>query len=62
MYFCNKVKNLMTICHIYIKNVNISVIFSKLTKGFEMSLIIKNAESLFERFENSIGNWAEKIF
>jgi len=27
-----------------------------------MALIIKNAETLFERFENSIGDWAEKIF
>jgi len=52
----------MTICHIIIKNVYKSVIFSKLTKGFEMALIIKNAESLFERFENSVGDWAEKIF
>ena len=52
----------MTICHIFTSNVNKSVIFSNLTKGFEMAIIIKNAESLFERFENSIGNWAEKIF
>jgi len=27
-----------------------------------MSLIIENAESLFERFENSIEKWAEKVF
>ena len=52
----------MTICHIFIYSFNKGVIFSKLTKGFEMALIIKNAESLFERFENSIGDWAEKIF
>lgn len=31
-------------------------------KGFKMSLIIKNAETLFERFEAKIENWAEKIF
>ena len=52
----------MAICHIFIENSNKGVIFSKLTKGFEMALIIKNAETLFERFENSIGEWAEKIF
>ncbi len=52
----------MTNCHIILLFFNKSVIFSKLTKGFEMALIIKNAESLFERFENSIGDWAEKIF
>jgi len=27
-----------------------------------MSIIIKNAESLFERFESSLEIWAEKIF
>jgi len=27
-----------------------------------MSLLIKNAESLFERFENEIEKWAEKVF
>jgi len=27
-----------------------------------MSIIIKNAESLFERFENSLEIWAKKIF
>jgi len=52
----------MTICHIFILKINITVIFIKLYKGFDMAIIIKNAESLFERFENSIGNWAEKIF
>jgi len=36
----------MTICHIIIKNVYKSVIFSKLTKGFEMALIIKNLKDL----------------
>lgn len=52
----------MTICHIFIWESNKSVRFFKLTKGFEMAIIIKNAESLFEKFENSIGDWAEKIF
>jgi len=27
-----------------------------------MSLVLKNAESLFEKFENCIEEWAEKIF
>jgi len=27
-----------------------------------MSLLIKNAETFFERFENSMEKWAEKIF
>jgi len=27
-----------------------------------MSLLIKNAETLFERFENRIEMWAEKLF
>jgi len=27
-----------------------------------MSVVIKNAESLFQKFENSIGEWAEKLF
>ena len=52
----------MTICHIIFNNVNKCVLLSKFNKGFDMALIIKNAESLFERFENSIGDWAEKIF
>jgi len=27
-----------------------------------MSLLIKNAETLFERFENKMEIWAEKLF
>jgi len=27
-----------------------------------MSLFIKNAESLFEKFESHLENWAEKLF
>ena len=52
----------MTICHIFYKECQNRVVFSKLTKGFKMSIIIKNAESLFERFEKNVGIWAEKIF
>ncbi len=52
----------MTNCHIYIKKSKYIVIFLKFTKGFEMALIIRNAESLLEKFENSIEEWAKKIF
>ena len=52
----------MTKCHIFYKGCQKVVVFFKLTKGFEMSILIKNAETLFERFENSVGEWAEKIF
>jgi len=31
-------------------------------KGYEMSIIIKNAESMFERFESKMERWAEKLF
>lgn len=31
-------------------------------KGYKMSIIIKNAESLFERFESKMEIWAEKLF
>jgi len=27
-----------------------------------MAIILENTKSLFERFENSIENWAEKLF
>ncbi len=33
-----------------------------LNKGDAMSLIIKNAENLFEKFERRLENWAEKLF
>jgi hypothetical protein len=62
MVFCNKVNILMTICHKIKIKLQLSVIFSKLIEGFTMLIIIKNAESLFERFENSLELWAEKVF
>jgi len=31
-------------------------------KGCKMSIIIKNAESMFERFESKMERWAEKLF
>jgi len=35
---------------------------SNLTKGYDMSIIIENAQSLFQRFENSVEEWADKLF
>ena len=52
----------MTKCHsfsLYTKNLVVYVIFNK---GFVMSMIIKNAESIFEKFERSIEMWASKVF
>lgn len=39
------------------------VIYSKLKtkKGKIMALIVKKAESLFERFENQMELWADKL-
>ena len=31
-------------------------------EGFKMSIIIKRAESLFEKFEKGCEIWAEKLF
>lgn len=31
-------------------------------KGYKMAIIIKNAESFFEKFENKMEIWAEKLF
>jgi len=31
-------------------------------KGYKMSIIIMNAESLFEKFESKMEIWAEKLF
>lgn len=52
----------MTICHTFIQKITISVVFTKLTKGFEMSILLKNAESLFERFEKVVEEIAERVF
>jgi len=56
------VKDLMTICHIILKKITKSVVYTKLTKGFEMSILLKNAESLFERFEKVVEEIAERVF
>ncbi len=31
-------------------------------KGLQMAIIIKNVETLFERFENKVEKWATKVF
>jgi hypothetical protein len=60
--FAKNVKDSMTICHIIIQNITKSVVFIKLTKGFEMSILLKNAESLFEKFEKVVEEIAERVF
>lgn len=62
MLFCPLVKYLMTICHINISNIKKYVLYVNFIKGFDMSIVIKNVESLFEKFEKSIEIWAEKLF
>ena len=54
----------MTFCHTFYILLQYGVIlFQFITnKGNKMSIIIKNAENMFERFETSIEKWAEKIF
>ena len=52
----------MTICHIFNAIVKKYVVLNKLFKGFEMSILIENAQSLFQRFENSIEILAERFF
>jgi len=39
---------------------SIDEIYSK--KGYKMSIIIKNAESMFEKFEKRMEEWAERLF
>jgi len=31
-------------------------------EGYKMSIIIKNAETMFEKFESKMELWAEKLF
>jgi len=38
-----------------------AIITLNLNKGYKMSIVIKNAENFFERFENKLEEWAEKI-
>ena len=44
----------MTNCNNFYTYSHNCVKLSQKLKGYEMSMIIKNAESLFERFENSV--------
>ena len=62
MFFCNKVKENMANCHTFLNYMKKCVVYVIFNKGYVMSMIIKNAESLFERFENSIEMWASKVF
>ncbi|PHQ91886.1 MAG: hypothetical protein COB42_02740 [Sulfurimonas sp.] len=62
MLFCPLVKHLMTICNINVNNNKKYVLYVNFIKGFDMSIVIKNVESLFEKFEKSIEIWAEKLF
>ncbi len=62
MIFGINVKDYMTNCHTFIEKITKSVVFTKLTKGFEMSILLKNAESLFERFEKVVEEIAERVF
>ena len=47
-YFLYKSKKMCTIC--------------QLIKGYEMVMMVKNAQSLLEKIENNIEIWAERIF
>ena len=50
----------MTKCNIFYIFLKLRVVFEKL-EGFKMSLIVKNAQSLLERFESSIEKLAERF-
>ena len=52
----------MTICHIFNTFVKKYVVLSSLFKGFKMSILIENAQSLFQRFENNIEILAKRFF
>lgn len=52
----------MSFCHIFKVNLHFFIKFVNKCKGYEMSVVIKNAESLFQRFENCVQIWAEKLF
>lgn len=52
----------MSICNIFYNKVSKCVVLSKLIKGFVMSEMIKNAETLLERVEKTIEIWASKVF
>jgi len=47
-YFLSIIKKMCTIC--------------QLIKGYKMSIMVKNAQSLLKKIENNIEIWAERIF
>lgn len=51
----------MTKCNIFYTFLKLCVVFKKI-EGFKMSIIVKNAQSLLEKFENSLEIWAKKLF
>ena len=52
----------MTNCHKYLLFVIFYIESTHKLKGYEMLPIIKNAESLFEKFEVCVEEWAKKLF
>lgn len=52
----------MTICHIFSIIRKIILEFGRLIKkGCIMAVIIKQAETFFERFEHTLEVWADKV-
>lgn len=56
------VKKSMTICNIFYSFVKKSILFEIKKEGLKMKMVVKNAKSLFERFENSLERLAEILF
>lgn len=52
----------MTKCNIFNSSVKKYVLFENKPKGFEMKIIVKNVETLLEKFENSLEKWADILF
>jgi len=62
----NFITKSIKICQFAIFFIKISILWNiyikKRKKGDKMSLLIKNAETLFEKFEYQMEIWAEKLF
>jgi hypothetical protein len=52
----------MTKCNIFYTNDKKCVLFVNYLKGFTMSLMVKNAQSWLEKFENRLETIAERLF
>jgi hypothetical protein len=52
----------MTKCNIFNCGVKKYVLFENKRKGFKMKIIVKNVETLLEKFENSLEKWADILF